>query len=62
MYVLNFILPNHCDFSGNMVQILLVVGKMKIFYWHQKNSVALARKRTIPTERPPLVGEVVANF
>jgi hypothetical protein len=22
----------------------------------------LARKRTIPTERPPLVGEVVANF
>jgi hypothetical protein len=26
------------------------------------NSVALARKRTIPTERPPLVGEVSANF
>jgi hypothetical protein len=25
-------------------------------------SVALARKRTIPTERPPLVGEVSANF
>jgi hypothetical protein len=25
-------------------------------------SVALVRKRTIPTERPPLVGEVSANF
>jgi hypothetical protein len=24
--------------------------------------VALVRKRTIPTERPPLVGEVIANF
>jgi hypothetical protein len=26
------------------------------------NSVALARERTITTERPPLVGEVSANF
>jgi hypothetical protein len=26
------------------------------------NSVALVRKRTIPTERPPHVGEVSANF
>jgi hypothetical protein len=26
------------------------------------NSVALARERTIPTERPPLVDEVSANF
>jgi hypothetical protein len=25
-------------------------------------SVALVRERTIPTERPPLVGEVSANF
>jgi hypothetical protein len=24
--------------------------------------VALVRERTIPTERPPLVGEVSANF
>jgi hypothetical protein len=28
----------------------------------KKNSVALARKQTTPTERPPLVGEVSANF
>jgi hypothetical protein len=27
-----------------------------------KNSVALARKRTLPKERPPLVAEVSANF
>jgi hypothetical protein len=26
------------------------------------NSVAVVRKRTIPTERPPLVGEVSANI
>jgi hypothetical protein len=26
------------------------------------NSVALVRERTIPTVRPPLVGEVSANF
>jgi hypothetical protein len=26
------------------------------------NSVALVRKRTIPTERPPLVGDVSANL
>ena len=28
----------------------------------RKNSVALVRMRTIPTERPPPVGEVSANF
>jgi hypothetical protein len=28
----------------------------------KKNSVASVHKRTIPTERPPLVGEVSANF
>jgi hypothetical protein len=26
------------------------------------NSVAIVRKRTIPTERPPLVGQVSANL
>jgi hypothetical protein len=34
----------------------------RISYYKQTNSVALVRKRTIPTERPPLVGEVSANF
>jgi hypothetical protein len=27
-----------------------------------KNTMASVRKRTIPTERPPLVSEVSANF
>ena len=29
---------------------------------HTPYSVALVRERTIPTERPPPVGEVSANF
>jgi hypothetical protein len=29
---------------------------------NKTNSGALVRQRTIPTERPPLVGEVSANF
>ena len=29
---------------------------------YSPNSVALVRKRSIPTERPPPVGEVSANF
>jgi hypothetical protein len=35
-----------------------------LIYWRlsPKNSVALVRERTIPTERPPPVGEVSANF
>jgi hypothetical protein len=29
---------------------------------YRKNSMVWVRERTIPTERPPLVGEVIANF
>jgi hypothetical protein len=28
----------------------------------KKNSMVRVREQTIPTERPPLVGEVIANF
>jgi hypothetical protein len=28
----------------------------------KKNSMVWVRERTIPTERPPLVGEVIANL
>jgi hypothetical protein len=31
-------------------------------YYIKKNSMVRVRERTIPTERPPLVGEVIANF
>ena len=33
-----------------------------VFIKTKLNSVALVRERTIPTERPPPVGEVSANF
>jgi hypothetical protein len=38
------------------IRVLGVVPKTKL------NSVVLVRERTIPTEGPPLVGEVSANF
>jgi hypothetical protein len=28
----------------------------------KKKTIVLVRERTIPTERPPLVGEVIANL
>jgi hypothetical protein len=37
---------------------LILRGKYKL----KLNSVALVRERTMPTERPPLVGEVVPTF
>ena len=43
----------------------IVRKRRKILYicaGYTKNSVALVRERTIPTERPPPVGEVSANF
>ena len=36
--------------------------KKNIYIYIRKHSVALVRKRTIPTEQPPPVGEVSANF
>ena len=34
----------------------------RLLYIKKLNSVALVREPTIPTERPPPVGEVSANF
>jgi hypothetical protein len=48
--------------------MMYVVEMIRWHYVHtpkktnKANSVALVRKRTIPTERPPLVGEVSATF
>jgi len=39
-----------------MMEYCIKTSKTKL------NSVALVRERTIPTERPPPVGEVSANF
>ena len=40
----------------------LAITVYHYFMYKKKNSVALVRERTIPTERPPPVGEVSANF
>jgi hypothetical protein len=42
--------------SRSVLGIFMDLKKTKL------NSVALVRKRPIPTERPQLVGEVKANF
>jgi hypothetical protein len=34
----------------------------RVLRWYNSLSVAVVRKRTIPTERPRLVGEVNANL
>jgi hypothetical protein len=33
-----------------------------MYIYIEKKTVAVVRKRTLPTERPPLVGEVNANL
>ena len=45
-----------CRLTISTTFISLYSTKLKL------NSVALVRERTIPTERPPPVGEVSANF
>ena len=43
--------------NGDMLELV-----HEVRYIAALNSVALVRERTIPTERPPPVGEVSANF
>jgi hypothetical protein len=55
----------HIAYVGKMINILKSFVRhpeAKTISRHWKNSVAVVRKRTIPTERPPLVGEVSANI
>jgi len=48
--------------KGGRSCITSVISKYKQYNTKQTNSVVLVRTRTIPTERPPPVGEVSANF
>jgi hypothetical protein len=41
---------------------VMVGNKSGVMKLNKKNSGALVRQRTIPTERPLLVGEISANF
>jgi hypothetical protein len=51
-----------------LLLLIVVVVVVVVHYYYYKtkltktNSVASVRERTIPTERPPLVGEVNSNF
>jgi hypothetical protein len=45
------------DVDHYVITVNLLYSKLK-----KLNSVAVVRKRTISTERPPLVGEVSANL
>jgi len=53
---LEFIIP--LSRQAPLLELLHVAVPCKL----KLNSVALVRTRTIPTERPPPVGEVSANF
>jgi len=48
--------------THRQVYYILIETKVVFSDLFRKYSVALVRKRTIPTERPPPVGEVSANF
>jgi hypothetical protein len=53
--------------AGNQHKAYILADLMKIIIfpglaYNNNNSMALVRERTIPAERPPLVGEVNANF
>jgi hypothetical protein len=39
-----------------------MIIKIRLRYLHSNNSEAWVRERTIPTERPPLVGKLVPTF
>jgi hypothetical protein len=61
----DFIIGSYFDTFFNSQKIeLLPQAILPEFLIHSRriNSMALVRERTIPTERPPPVGEVSANF
>jgi hypothetical protein len=56
-------LPYKCGFHSNPpTQRLETTARNHNIFLLKLNSVALVREQTIPTEQPPLVGEVSANF
>jgi hypothetical protein len=48
--------------AGNRTWTSGSVARNYVKYHNKKNSVVLVRERTLPTEGPPLVGEVSAKF
>jgi hypothetical protein len=60
----NTFLLHHLRFAQLLKKFLAFceTWRFNTVFTKKINSVGLFRKRTIPTERPPLVGEVSANF
>jgi hypothetical protein len=52
---------NHTQFT-NLKRRIYFWRLLNYYFLETFNSVASDRKQTVPTERPPLVGEVCANF
>jgi hypothetical protein len=55
----NLVVPGPLDLQGTLTTRPQTRPRKG---YQSTNSVALVRERNIPTERPPVVGEVSANF
>jgi hypothetical protein len=64
LLVTDFLFLYHCHRTLRRVNTIWVGQAQHTSYTPQNktNSMVWVRERTIPTERPPLLGEVVANF
>jgi len=54
--------PGWAFFDKIKSDLMDIFSIVCVIFYTKLNSVALVRERTIPTERPPPVGEVSANF
>jgi hypothetical protein len=52
----------HGQYFGGIITRYMIVKQIGFKMLENRISVASVRERIIPTERPPLVGEVGANF
>jgi hypothetical protein len=48
--------------AQSAVDQIACYGGLNAVYTIYKNSMVWIHERTVPTERPPLVGEAIANF
>jgi hypothetical protein len=58
----NYYLTVSNDSCSHLTYMILYFSIMLHWFVQNKNSFARLRERTIPTERPPLVGDVCSNF
>jgi hypothetical protein len=44
------------------MMMMMMMMMIMVMNWYQMMQLSRVRERTIPTEPPPLVGEVIANL